>query len=133
MRNFKEVFKNHIGYENRITKAELCRETGTSERIVRKEIESLRKSGVPIISNSKTNGYWLYDPNSLVDREHYNIMIGELTNRIKNIAEIRTALINEVELKETDIKQLNLFAEMEKDYFNNNYEADKKHNFEIVS
>lgn len=40
------------------TKARLTRITGRSEREVRMAIVDLRKAGVPIVSTSRTRGYW---------------------------------------------------------------------------
>lgn len=46
------------GRENAITRQQLCNLTGWSDRRVRKEIETLRREGYPILSFSEGPGYW---------------------------------------------------------------------------
>lgn len=47
------------GFENAISRKELCRITGLNDRIVRKLIEDARRNTI-IISNNDGSGYWLF-------------------------------------------------------------------------
>ena len=50
------------GYENAISRSELCAKTGISDRVVRDMIESERRHTI-IISNNDGSGYWLFPDN----------------------------------------------------------------------
>lgn len=50
------------GFENAISRKNLCAATGLSDRIVRRLIEEARRNTV-IISNDDGTGYWLYPDN----------------------------------------------------------------------
>jgi hypothetical protein len=49
-----------VGYENRVTRAELCRRTGRTDRMIRKEIEHENRFGEEIIINIG-DGYFISD------------------------------------------------------------------------
>lgn len=50
------------GYENAISRKNLCAATGLSDRIVRRLIEEARRNTI-IISNDDGTGYWIYPDN----------------------------------------------------------------------
>jgi hypothetical protein len=50
-----------IGYENRISRSELSRRTGRTDRMIRKEIEHENRFGGEIIINMG-DGYFIPDP-----------------------------------------------------------------------
>lgn len=57
-----------VGRANAVTRAELVNRTGKPDRANRKEIERLRREGVPIISASDGKGYWLAESVEEVER-----------------------------------------------------------------
>lgn len=61
------------GRENAITRKQLVKLTGYNDRAVRNIIADLRAEGVPVVSNTKTGGYYL--PTTLEEaNEYYNSM-----------------------------------------------------------
>ena len=56
------------GRRNAVTRAELVNRTGMPDRANRREIERLRREGVPIISASDGCGYWLAESVEEVER-----------------------------------------------------------------
>ena len=68
--------------DNPATKARLMRVTGRSEREVRMAIVDLRKAGVPIVSTSRTRGYWRARSDA-----DYARLRGEYMARVKDIME----------------------------------------------
>lgn len=48
-----------VGRENAVTRQFLRSVTGMSDRDVRQDIEIMRQKGIPIMSSSRTAGYWL--------------------------------------------------------------------------
>ena len=55
------------GYENAISRKELCKRTGLNDRVVRSLIEDARRDTI-IISNTDGSGYWLF-PDNPTDKE----------------------------------------------------------------
>ena len=49
------------GRENAVSRRELVRLTGKSDREIRREIKGFLTAGVPIMSSSHSGGYWLSD------------------------------------------------------------------------
>jgi len=47
------------GRANAVSRGELVRLTGMPDRACRREIERLRREGVPVVSLSDARGYWL--------------------------------------------------------------------------
>jgi len=47
------------GRENAISRAELVRRAGVTDRLLRKNIKRLVSEGYPILSSSQGRGYWL--------------------------------------------------------------------------
>lgn len=47
------------GYENAISRKDLCKKTGLNDRVARNLIEEARRTTI-IISNNDGSGYWLY-------------------------------------------------------------------------
>lgn len=56
------------GRQNAVTREELVRLTGKSDRINRREIERLRNAGVPIMSSTECSGYWMAESVEEVER-----------------------------------------------------------------
>lgn len=56
------------GRINAVTRAELVNRTGMPDRANRREIERLRREGVPVISASDGRGYWLAESVEEVER-----------------------------------------------------------------
>ena len=50
------------GHKNAISRNDLCRETGLSDRVIRGLIEEARRETI-IISNNDGSGYWLFPDN----------------------------------------------------------------------
>jgi|LGOV01.1.fsa_nt_gb biotin operon repressor len=55
------------GESNSVSRKELERKVGISDRAVRNCISSLRTDGIPVCSNSGTSGYFIADSNDEVD------------------------------------------------------------------
>jgi len=87
------IFKNEAtGCQNKRSRSRLCKDIETNDRTVRNAIFELRSYGVPIISTSKSAGYWLTtkeliesDPQ---EKEAVLTFIGETYNRIKKLRQI---------------------------------------------
>lgn len=62
---------DHIPYgrANAISRSDLCRAAGLPDRLMRREIEALRRSGEIIINNQDGSGY--YRPTDLQEIERY--------------------------------------------------------------
>ena len=50
------------GFENAISRKDLCMKTGMNDRVIRGLIEEARRNQI-IISNNDGSGYWLYPDN----------------------------------------------------------------------
>ncbi len=61
------------GEKNAISRKDLVRSLKTSDRVIREVITSLTDQGYPIISNTKTGGY--YYPESVEECERYIKML----------------------------------------------------------
>ena len=55
------------GESNSVSRKELERKCGISDRAVRNCIASMRNDGIPVCSNSKTSGYFIADTDEEVD------------------------------------------------------------------
>lgn len=73
------------GQENAISRKDLCRLTGLTDRNVRNLIEAARRETI-IISNNDGSGYWLYpeDPTER-EKEMLHKFVKQQENRAKSI------------------------------------------------
>ena len=73
------------GYENAISRKELCEKTGLQDRVVRALIEEARRETI-IISNNDGTGYWIY-PDHPTEKEKnlLNRFVKQQENRAKSI------------------------------------------------
>ena len=75
------------GKENAISRGELSRLLKKSDRQARKLIEQERQRGIPILSSSKGEGYWLSE-----DISEIRAFLKESENRIKTEKRNTTAI-----------------------------------------
>ena len=59
-----------IGSDKAITREQLCRLTGMSDRAVRKEIEALREEGIIIINRQDGKGYYISEDPAEMARQY---------------------------------------------------------------
>lgn len=73
------------GYENAISRKDLCHKTGLNDRVVRNLIEEARRTTI-IISNNDGSGYWLY-PKEPTEKEKLllNRFVKQQESRAKSI------------------------------------------------
>jgi hypothetical protein len=81
----RQIFKNHIGYKNRITREELCRLTGLGDSQLRIAIGKLRVSGIKIVSHHSMHGYFQHEPQTATQEDwiHYDAMIADMAHKIE--------------------------------------------------
>lgn len=79
------------GRANAITRQELVRLTGMTDRAIRREIKKLNQEGIPILSSSRGCGYWLSD-----DTAEIEAYIKEIDSRRKSLYLSSAALRNEL-------------------------------------
>lgn len=73
------------GYENAVSRKELCNVTGLNDRVVRDLIEAARRNTI-IISNNDGSGYWLYPPNpTQKEKDLLKRYVKQQENRAKSI------------------------------------------------
>ncbi len=68
-----------------ITREQLCEKTGKSDRVNRHEIHNLREKGYPIISSSRTKGYYLGN------LEEYKLLRADYLSRISSYLKVINA------------------------------------------
>ena len=93
-----------VGKSNAITRQELVRLTGESDRAIRKEIKRLNRDGIPILSSSRGCGYWISD--DLDELEQY---INETDHRRESLyyatLELRKELYRRKGIRVTVVKE----------------------------
>ena len=100
-----EILAPHRVSGNTVSRAELSVRLGIPDRTVREIIAEARKSGVPIISDSRTNGYYLsYEQDDVLK------ITLELRSRAFDLLETARAL--EVHLKDKDPNQIVLWEDL---------------------
>jgi len=73
------------GYENAISRKDLCAITGLQDRVVRNLIEEARRTTI-IISNNDGSGYWLYPDNPTIkETSLLNKYVQQQERRAKSI------------------------------------------------
>ena len=80
-----EIFSNHRGYENRISRQELCRLTGYSDSTLRIKIAELRLRGIIIVSSHIQKGYFelCQDTATAEDYRYFDAMISDMSVKLK--------------------------------------------------
>lgn len=86
MRSIVDIFRDSIpvGHENAIGRGTLREAFGMSDRKIRKVIEEVRKE-IPVINMSDGKGYFIPDPNNMVDCCRVNEYIAQEKARIDAI------------------------------------------------
>jgi len=79
-----EFLKVNRGIKHKVDRKFLAAFLNISDRMVRRLIADLRTGGEPIISHSKSKGYWYYD-RTVEDCFEADIMIRETFSRIKQL------------------------------------------------
>lgn len=72
-----------------ITKKELHSMTGYSDREIRAAVQTLRNNGYPVMSSSKTNGYWIAR-----NEDEIYMLIAELKSRASEMMNTARSLEN---------------------------------------
>lgn len=72
-----------------ITKKQLYSMTGYSDREIRAAVQTLRNKGYPVMSSSKTNGYWIAR-----NEDEIYMLIAELKSRASEIMNTARSLEN---------------------------------------
>lgn len=73
------------GSEKAISRRDLCRVTGLSDRVVRSLIEEARRETI-IISNNDGSGYWIYPENPTeTEKQLLNKYVKQQESRAKSI------------------------------------------------
>lgn len=72
------------GRDNRIARVWLQRRVGKSDRLIRRMISDMREMGVPIMSTSQLDGYWIPTDDEMArDKQMFR---DELNSRIEQIS-----------------------------------------------
>ena len=79
LKEMLHLFKNGLVY----TRYGLSQYFGVSDRIIRKMIEELRNNNYPIVSTSKSGGYYLWREG--MSKTDLEIMYREIYSRIKKL------------------------------------------------
>ena len=73
------------GFENAISRKNLCKITGLNDRVMRERIEEARRHTI-IISNPDGSGYWIYPDNPTdEEQEHLRRYVKQQESRAKSI------------------------------------------------
>lgn len=72
-----------------ITKKQLYSMTGYSDREIRAAIQTLRNNGYPVMSSSRTNGYWIAR-----NEDEIYMLVNELKSRANEIMNTARSLEN---------------------------------------
>lgn len=73
------------GHKNAISRNDLCRQTGLSDRVIRGLIEEARRETI-IISNNDGSGYWLFPENPTEqEKEMLRRYVKQQESRAKSI------------------------------------------------
>lgn len=73
------------GFENAISRKQLCKKTGLGDRVVRKLIEEARRETI-IVSNNDGSGYWIYPENPTEHERHLlTVFVRQQERRAKSI------------------------------------------------
>lgn len=73
------------GHKNAISRNDLCRQTGLSDRLIRALIEEARRETI-IISNNDGSGYWLFPENPTEqEKEMLRRYVKQQESRAKSI------------------------------------------------
>jgi hypothetical protein len=105
--DLKQIFNQHKGYVNRISRKDLCLQTGMGDSNLRMTIADLRLSGMIIVSSHTQNGYFLHDPETATfqDWQQYYKMISDLKAKLNTLRKI-------IDSQEVMEGQMNLFSEV---------------------
>ena len=118
---YKIITECHTGFENRITKDDLCKQvfgfsSDYKKRIIRNAVETTRNIKEykhVIVAYSGTAGYWRFDPANLKDLEIAEKMIAELFARSikgimtqQNVEEKIGILCREFQRKQSEIERI---------------------------
>lgn len=90
LKNDYRAFETYIALSRAnepLTRGQLVRITGLSDREVRRQINELRKGGVRVASSSTTSGYWI-----CVDDDDYRRLRAELYSRIADMSKMVRAM-----------------------------------------
>lgn len=92
------------GRENAVTRTELCAKTGMSDRRVRRLIAEERALGMPIVSCSRSAGYYMAETEA-----EKQIILRELGSRIAKMAKTYRAIRSTVQAEgQLDLQTLAL-------------------------
>lgn len=97
-----------IGKQNAITRAELSKITGISDRAIRQQIKDYVSKGIPVLSSSRHKGYWIAE--NITEIEEY---LNECDNR-RNSLYITNMKLRQLLYKAKGIKTVKVSEHLRK-------------------